>query len=125
MSTITELVEKENVATIRGVLIDPANKTVEEVKLHKDMLFQHMYELMDCDLIERIVSENRKLQINLDEEGLYKSDNKLFIFYPTISVYPDPFVGKAIVTGYDFESLPEDITLDFIKASIEFIDKIF
>ena len=117
---ITDLVNESTAETIRGILIDPINKTCEEVKLHKELMMQHMYELMECDYIERIVDRSHKMQINLDEEGTFKPNNQPFIFYPTISVYPDPFVGKAIVTGYDFTSLPENITLDYIKANVEF-----
>lgn len=120
MKTITELVEEKPVPTIRGILIDPINQKVEEVKLHEEMMMQHMYEYMDCDIIERIVSPDCSLQINLDEEGLFKAEKAYFFFYPTMYIYPDPFVGKAIVTGYDFTSLPENITLEYIKANIEF-----
>lgn len=121
VKTITDLVNESKAETIRGILIDPAHKTCEEVKLHKELMMQHMYELMECDYIERIIDRSHKMQINLDEEGTFKPNNQPFIFYPTTSVYPDPFVGKAIVTGYDFESLPDDITLDFIKVHTEFL----
>ena len=110
---------------MRAILIDPKLEEIKEIQLETDEdnepTLESFYKHMDCDLIERIVAENGKLQIVLDEEGTFKSGNKLFMFYPTESVYPEEFVGKAIVTGYDFTELPEDITLDFIKSQTEFV----
>lgn len=112
---------------MRAILIDPIIKEIKEIQLEVDEnnepTLESFYKHMECDLIERIVAGNKTLQIVLDEEGTFKSGNKLFMFYPTKSVYPEPFVGKAIVTGYDFTELPKNISLEFIKSQTVFIEE--
>lgn len=108
---------------LRGVLIDPTNKTIQEIYLSsdEDQMLKDMYKYMDCDMIERVVSRENDLQINLDEEGCFKENNDAFFFKLTFPQYTNPYVGKAIITGYDFTSLDEKITIDFIKANTQFL----
>ena len=105
---------------MRVLLIDPTHKTIEELHLNEDQVLKELYKAMNCSIVERIVSADRKLQIVVDEEGAFK-ENDAFLFLPTFSVYTNPYVGKAVVMGYDFTSLPEDITIDYIKANTKFL----
>jgi len=59
---------------LRGILIDPIREVIEEVVLDKKDLFEQLYVLCRCDIIQCVTrhSLDRPLYMFFDEEGAYK-----------------------------------------------------
>jgi len=99
---------------MRGILIDPWTKTVEEVDIDKGL--DGIYKATDCTCITApIILENQDTFF-LDDEGLFKK-NAMWQCDGHRG-YTFDFVGKALVLGSDREGDSVDA-----KSSIEDIAK--
>jgi hypothetical protein len=87
--------------TIKGLLIDPAKRTINEVELEEknDSYLSDMRRLLGCSTVdvarEQIAGIN--LDIWVDDEGAFKSP-EYFFHLPN---YPEWLCGKGLVLGND------------------------
>ena len=94
-------------ATIKGLLINPAAQTIEEVDVEEgDSSFLHsMYRLLDCDCVDVVRGyfsrEPYKSEDDLwvDDEALLKEPPVQWGF--TLHNNCNPILGKALVLGVD------------------------
>jgi hypothetical protein len=108
--------EKE---TMKGILIDPKNKSITEVE-HDDSL-QDIYMHTDCDCITTVRIDGRDT-IYVDDNGLFRNPQHFFTFRH----YPSPLAGKGLVLGADQagESIsPEHTTIESLEADIRWITR--
>lgn len=61
--------------TVRGILIDPDKQEVKEVTFSNNL--EGYYELLGCDLIDRVSIDDRH-DLVVDDEGLYKGHETAF-----------------------------------------------
>lgn len=94
---------------MRAVKIDPASRTVTEIKLKKkpNNTMQELYEIIGCDLVE-LVQIDRDMVLICDEEGKCKDVQGAFTFIGWGTV----IAGTAIILGGNanrFKALPENL----------------
>lgn len=91
----------ENNEQLRALLIDPFTKTITEttVSKHDDSLLQDMYRLIGCDTVEVVRYQVQGVEVDIwvDEEGLFKADQKYFLPY----AHPQGLAGKGLVLEHD------------------------
>lgn len=87
---------------IKGILIDPEERTVTDVEVEYSL--EAWYKLLDCEYIEFafISLKEGDVQMICDEEGLY-TDKSQFTFS---SGNYQQFAGKALIV--DFEEALDD-----------------
>ena len=97
---------------VKGILIDPDKQEVKEVTFPNNL--DGYYELLDCELIDRVsIDDNHDLVV--DDEGLYKGHETAF----SVVGVEGMFVGKAVIVGVNPEEGEWiDCTLD--KVGIQF-----
>jgi hypothetical protein len=85
---------------MRGILIDPTTRTITECELEQKDLFDQLYKLMDCNMIERFslpYHQNAKARsmndMWLDEMGWLKSNTESFMYGGVL------FAGKCVLLG--------------------------
>lgn len=85
--------------TIKGILIDPEERTVTDVEVEYSL--EEWYKLLDCDYVEFafISLKARDVQMICDEEGLY-TDKAQFTFS---SANYQQFAGKALIVDFEEE----------------------
>ena len=94
---------------MRAVKIDPASRTVTEIKLKKNpnRTLEELYEIIGCDLVE-LVQIDRDMVMVVDEEGKCKDVRGAFTFIGWGTV----IAGTAIILGGDsnkLKALPENL----------------
>ena len=85
--------------TIKGILIDPEERTVTDVEVEYSL--EAWYKLLDCDTVEFafLSLEEGDVQMICDEEGLY-ADKAQFTFS---SANYQQFAGKALIVDFEEE----------------------
>lgn len=85
--------------TIKGILIDPEERTVTDVEVEYSL--EAWYKLLDCDTVEFafLSLEEGDVQMICDEEGLY-TDKAQFTFSSTNY---QQFAGKALIVDFEEE----------------------
>jgi len=85
---------------MRGILIDPTTRTITECELEQKNLFDQLYKLMDCDMVERFSlpyhQNDRARSMDdmwLDEMGWLKGSTKGFMYGGAL------FAGKCVLLG--------------------------
>jgi len=106
---------------MKAILIDPHNRSVSEVEVSKSRFLKDLYAHIGCDLVERAISEDRKHEVWLDEEGLFKQPLAFFKFegYPQ-----EAYAGKGVILGCNrtlSDSKDCPLTLDEVKAKVKFV----
>lgn len=100
--------------TIKGILIDPDKQEVRQVEFPNKL--EGYYELLDCDLIDRVAFDDYN-DLIVDDEGLYKGHDTLF----SIEGLEGHYVGKAVIVGVDFkEGEWKDAVIDEDKLHVRF-----
>jgi hypothetical protein len=106
---------------MKAILIDPHNRSVSEVEVNKKTFLKDLYEHIGCDLVERAISDDRKHEIWLDEEGLFRQPLAFFKY----SGYPqEAYAGKGVILGCNrtlSDSKDCTLTLDEVRAKVEFV----
>lgn len=85
---------------MKGILIDPITRTITECELKQKDLFDQLYKLMDCDIIERFslpyhenVEARSMDDMWLDEMGWLRHVPAPFMYGGKM------FAGKCVILG--------------------------
>ena len=115
---------------MKGILIDPEAKTIQEVEI--DGSLHSFYELLGCDIIDRVCYDS-KHDLVVDDEGLLKTGGCLFRVMksdaPESTYWYDGLIaGKAVVVGVDVDPKDGslhwvDHNLDATKLRVRFLEK--
>lgn len=81
---------------MRGILIDPVEKTVTEIETAGDL--DALYALLDCTTVER-VSLGAGQDLWIDEEGLLKDEPGPFFAFEHND--DRPLCGRGVVLSHD------------------------
>lgn len=102
---------------ISAIKIDVVKQEVYQVQIENDL--ESMYEVIDCQIVERVVID-RNNDLWLDEEGLlhYPQPPK-FWFKGAIA----PFTGNGLICGYNGEgqTISTTLTAEEIESRILFL----
>ena len=100
---------------MRGIKINPTDRTIEEVDVaNPNKSLQGLYDLIGCDLVQ-LVQLDREIIMVCDEEGKLKPITGAFTFYGSEELI---IAGTAVILGGDgnrFKALKEN------KASFEML----
>lgn len=77
---------------MQAYLIDPSDQTIETI--HYDGDWKTISYWIAADTFD-VASTSDGLSIYIDDEGLFKEDQSFF----TITGYPQPLAGRALVLG--------------------------
>jgi hypothetical protein len=102
----------------RYLLIDPFRKEVRVV--HHDGSLASLYVLLNCDLVT--VAHSYKFDLFVDDEGLFKADQKFFM----VDGFPQPLAGYALAVAVDEDgdTIAPDLLPEELEARVLFIDAI-
>lgn len=105
---------------MRGILINPTERTITEVDVKKpNTSLAHLYELIGCGMVE-LVQIDREIVLLCDEEARLKPVTGAFRFYGC----PSPVIaGNAVLlagNGDRFKVLHENI--ENIRKSVEWVE---
>lgn len=103
---------------MKGYLIDPFKKTIEEVDY--DGNFLSIYDFIDAPLFTCVRINSAADFVYVDDEGLLKP-NAFF----QITGYPNPLAGKGLVLGSDMkgDSVDPSVDLAWVTANVQFLDE--
>jgi hypothetical protein len=102
---------------IKGILIDPDNRTISETVVGAPFL-SSIYAVLQCDVVEACHIDEKN-SIWLDEEGLFKAGNPAFMFIE------QGFVGKAVILGdLGDRSCDTTVTVDQVKKWVGWTNKV-
>lgn len=98
---------------LRGFLINPWKKTIEEVQVEPGIHAWH--KLLQCDCLDVAsvgMAAGKRIDCWVDDEGLLKEPQAPFF---KLAIYPQPLCGYALVLATDAAgdsvSIPECLTL--------------
>ena len=105
---------------MRGILIDPFTKTIEEVDTTGKL--PEIYSMLGVELIT-IVHIGESDVLFLDDEGLFVPRDEQEYFYWSGS--NQPYAGKGLIIGTDEEgdSTDAEIDLEEVKQRVRWLDK--
>lgn len=105
---------------MRGILIDPFTKTVEEIETSGKLA--EIYELLGVEIVTA-VSIDEENSLFLDDEGLMvpKGDQE----YWQLRGANQPYAGKGLILGLDEEGENVDATIELLEVAMRvvFLDK--
>ncbi len=81
----------------KAVFIDVLNQSISEVEVPQEDRLNALYELLGCTMVERTTIDPDH-DLIIDEEGLFKEDNRSFAMGGYM------FVGNALIMGVDSEA---------------------
>ena len=103
---------------IKGIVIDPNTQTVEEVQVQNNL--EGYYELLGCDLIDRVAVDDYN-DLIVDDEGLYKSPEVFF----SIDGVEGYYVGKSVIVGVnEREGEWTDTSVDINQLHVHFYKRL-
>ena len=102
---------------MQAILINPFDKTIEEVDYSGD--WRDISSLLECDIFTTAYFADTPDSVYVDDEGLYVEDQALF----TIGDYPQPLAGRGLILGCNDEgdSVDCETTLEEAKAMVKFV----
>lgn len=103
---------------MKGYLVDPFNRTIEEVE--HDGSLDSIYTLIGADCFACAAFDRDGNTAYVDDEGLFKSDQQFFLMLN----YPQPLAGKGLILGCDEvgESQSPTVSIDEVRAKIQFLN---
>lgn len=103
---------------MKGILIDAENKTITEVELGKKL--EDMYRVLRVARVDTATFDDKN-DVWVDDDGLNKG-LEFFFYYEDGS---QPFAGNGLVLGVGKRGSTIDTTLtvDQVKAKVEFLTK--
>lgn len=103
-------------------LIDPFTRTITQVEYSGD--YQEIYRLIGCDTFTCADINEYGDTVFVDDEGLINGKPQEFFL---VADYPQPLAGKGLVLGTDQEgeSVSPSITLEQLKARIDWVPSVF
>ena len=102
---------------MQAILINPFDKTIEEVDYSGD--WRDISSLLECDIFTTAYFADTPDSVYVDDEGLYVEDQAFF----TIGDYPQPLAGRGLILGCNDEGDSVDCktTLEEAKAMVTFL----
>ena len=102
---------------MQAILINPFDKTIEEVEYSGD--WKDISSLLECDIFTTVYFDNTTDSVFVDDEGLYVEGQAFF----TIGDCPQPLAGRGLILGCDDEGDSVDCktTLEEAKAMVKFL----
>lgn len=102
---------------MQAILINPFDKTIEEVEYSGD--WKDISSLLECDIFTTAYFDDTTDSVFIDDEGLYVEDQAFF----TIGDCPQPLAGRGLLLGTDEEGDSTDCktTLEEAKAMVKFL----
>jgi len=103
---------------MKAYLIDPFTQSITEVEYSGD--YKQIYSLIDADLFTCADINEFGDTVFVDDEGLINGKPQEFFL---VADYPTPLAGKGLVLGtnQEGESVEPSITLDQLRASVDWI----
>lgn len=108
---------------MRGILINPQDRTITEVEYNGD--YRQIYALIDADLFD-CVRIDEKETIYVDDEGLINGKARsVGLFYFT-GDNPVVLAGKALILSTDDEgeSIATNMTVEQVAARVDWVNMI-
>lgn len=104
---------------MRGILIDPFKRTVEEIET--DGSLTEIYNLLEVQVITTVVMGYNDT-LYLDDEGLFVPKEEQAYF--RIKGNTQPFAGRGLILGTDYEGENDDAMtpLPDIREAVLWID---
>jgi hypothetical protein len=108
---------RENVPVIRGILIDPEARTIEEVWHNGN--FKQIYEFIKASTFTG-VNVDRRNCIYVDDEGLLNHPRYFFVW----EGYAQPLANRGLILGFNEEGDTVSCTLDMdeVKRKVSFTE---
>lgn len=102
---------------MQAILINPFDKTIEEIEYSGD--WKDISSLLECDIFTTVYFDDTTDSVYVDDEGLYVEDQAFF----TIGNYPQPLAGCGLILGCNDEGDSVDCktTLEEAKAMVKFL----
>lgn len=113
------------VNTIKAVLIDPFKDEIKEIDIpideNKQFHFKDIYPILDCDMVEFVYLDKKRILI-VDEEGLLKDEDHQQFFRITDSMAyrsgnKGLYAGKGLIVQ---EAEEFDTFKDFTLKDLDF-----
>ncbi len=103
---------------MKAYLIDPFTQSITEVEYSGD--YNQIYSFIDADLFTCADINEFGDTVFVDDEGLINGKPQEFFL---VADYPTPLAGKGLVLGtnQEGESVEPSITLDQLRASVDWI----
>jgi len=110
---------------ITGILIDPKEKSITEVKSDGGFQLEELYELLGCSYVSIFDLPNKYDTAFLDDEGLIKGAEHI----EKVGCYKfrwagqSHLVGKTLIVGnaYDGETASCKSTIEELESQIEWV----
>ena len=100
---------------MRAILINPFDGTVTETEYSGEL--KDIYRLTQCGIVEVARADIGTHTLYVDEEGLFKKDQKFF----AIDGARQPYAGRGLIVGYDNgDDSAATISLDEVKDKVRF-----
>ena len=101
------------------LLINPYDKTITPI--YWDGELSSLYAILGCSCVA--VASCGPYHLFVDEEGLFKPNQKFFVASDHMF---HPLAGMALAVGVDEDgnTVPPDITLEELEASVMFVDAV-
>jgi len=115
------MTDTPNKAPVRAYLIDPANRSIEEVTLtQKPSALAELYKLLDCSTITAVTLDDKET-VYCDDEGLLKGPVYQFFSFKG---FDEPIAGKGLVIGIDRDGNDASPTqsLENIRQRLLFVE---
>lgn len=90
---------------MRGYLIDPFTRRIEEVD--HDGSLESIYEKIQADCFTLAEFDDKGNCAYVDDEGLFKQGQQFFL----IDTYPQPLAGRGLILAHDEEGETVGTTL--------------
>ncbi len=106
---------------MRAYLIDPENRTITEVDYSGN--YHHIHQLTGCTCFDLVSINAAGDGLYVDDEGLFKDPQHLFMLSGPDFVEPAMLAGKALMLGSDGDgtSTPPSIPLQQLKDMVSWV----
>ena len=103
---------------MRGILIDPFKRTVNDVET--DSSLDEIYSLLCIDMITAVAFDREHVMF-LDDEGLLKNKDEQAYFQ--LKGADQPFAGRGLIFADDYgENRAATVSLEKVRDSVTFLD---
>lgn len=104
---------------MRGILIDPYNRQIDEIEIPESTLLKTLYATIGCDLVTT-ASLDENNDVWLDDEGLLTA-RRAFVFKLDYSG-TQTFAGRGIVLAHDGHGNTISTTLSLLDVADRVVD---
>lgn len=102
---------------MKAFLIDPKKRSIKLVEYNNTL--EHLYELLDCRMVDFVQAYGNADGMFVDDEGLFVEDQ---YFFHHINV-PTPIAGRALIVGTDEDgnTVEADTSVEELHRHVTFI----